>query len=154
MLDQEFIGKLVSISTKLKKVKNEEDEKMTIPFKKVTLVSSSIEYDEFAKTFPEIYNVITVIEPSPIKNASFGEQNLGRLQLSIKFLENDEVEFTTGNEFVSFNDVEIKQLSIKNDDGIIYYKFVLEFLTSNNDKYLDEFIGDSVEIKFSKLEVE
>ncbi len=151
MLDQEFIGKLVSISTKLRKVKNEEDEKVVIPFKKIQLVSSSIEDEDLAKTFPEIYNVLTTITPSPLKTANFGEQNLGRLQLSIKPMD-DEV--TGDYVWQDFNDVEIKQLSIKNDDAIITYKFVIEFLTGINDKYLDDFIGIPLEVKFTKIEVE
>jgi len=153
MLGEEFVGEIKSVTTKLKKNKNEDGSKSIIPLKKIVIKSSSITEESLAKTFPEIYNTITVGGSyTPIQTASFGDQKLGLIQLSIKPFDDEE----TGKEFewYDYNRVDIKQFNIKNDEGIITYTFVVEFLTSVNDKYLDDFIGCPLEIKFNELIIE
>jgi hypothetical protein len=152
MLNQEFIGKIVSISTKLRKLKNQDDEKIVVPFKKIQLVSSAIEDDELAKTFPEIYATITQQQPPMFKSIDFGEQNLGRLKLEIKPLVDEDT--LKVQDWSVYNHIEIKGYVVKNDEGIFQHKFNIEFLTGKNDTILDNIIGNACEIKFSELEVE
>lgn len=152
MLNEAFIGNFTSVTTKTKKAKNEEGEKVDIKYKKVHLVSSSIDYSEIAKTFPNIYATIIATEPPSLKNANFGEQTIYGMNLKLRLHDSDEYEYDS--EWYQYDKVNIKNIKVVNDAGILKFHFDLEFEISTNDKYLDKMIGDVLEVIFVKENVE
>jgi len=158
MLNERFLGEIMSVSAGIKNVKDTDGTKIKIGVYNVKLGSADIDYESIAKFNPNISATLLNIQPMPFKSINFGDQSAFRMM--INFFSESEESLANRNADDEKNDtpdaaygnVMIKSLVVTVKENIPIYTFTLEIPMAYDGKFLFKNIKSRISFEFDEMD--
>lgn len=153
MLNQKFLGEILSVSAAIKIVKDTDGTKIKTGVYKVKLASADIDYQSMAKFNPNISATLLNIQPMPMKGVNFGDQSA--FKMSLKLYSEQERQLPgidqTGDFDAAFGNVLITNLTAKIVENVPIYIFTLELPMAYDGKFLFKNIKSRISFEFGEM---
>jgi len=158
MINEKFLGEILSVSAGIKTVKDTDGTKVKMGFYNVKIASADIDYESIAKFNPNISATLLNIQPMPFKSVNFGDQSAYRMMINFYSESEEAIANRTAEEEkndqadAAYGNVLIKNLTVTVKENIPIYVFTLEIPMAYDGKFLFKNIKSRTSFEFDEMD--
>ncbi len=158
MINEKFLGEILSVSAGIKTVKDTDGTKVKMGFYNVKIASADIDYESIAKFNPNISATLLNIQPMPFKSVNFGDQSAYRMMINFYSESEEAIANRTAEDEkndqadAAYGNVLIKNLTVTVKENIPIYVFTLEIPMAYDGKFLFKNIKSRTSFEFDEMD--
>lgn len=158
MINEKFLGEILSVSAGIKTVKDTDGTKVKMGFYNVKIASADIDYESIGKFNPNISATLLNIQPMPFKSVNFGDQSAYRMMINFYSESEEAIANRTAEEEkndqadAAYGNVLIKNLTVTVKENIPIYVFTLEIPMAYDGKFLFKNIKSRTSFEFDEMD--